>query len=225
MGRIGVFGMAVLGCVLGAQPASAQDVSHYRAYVLESSLESIIAESGGRAADVKTVHERPATIQELDWRAPYESAERESADPVSDIAFAFYNEALYQIVVSYDRHRTDGLTSGDIIESLTATYGTPLTRSARRLPAAALRESVVLAQWEDNASSVTLLRDTYSPEFRLILISKVLHTRARGAIQQAIRLDASEAPRREREQRNKDAADASAAREKTRATNKAAFRP
>jgi hypothetical protein len=225
MGRIGVVGMAVLGVVLGAQPASAQDVSRYRAYVLESSLESVMAESGGHAADVKTVHERPATIQELDWRAPYASAERESADPVSDIAFAFYNEALYQIVVSYDRHRTDGLTSGDIIASLTATYGTPLARWARRLPATALRESVVLAQWEDNASSVTLLRDTYSPDFRLILISKVLHTRARGAIQQAIRLDASEAPRREREQRNKDAADASAAREKTRATNKAAFRP
>ena len=83
----------------------------------------------------------------------------------------------------------------------------------------------MLAQWEDNASSVTLLREMYSPEFRSILISTVLRTRARGAIQQAIRLDASEAPRREREQRNKAAAAASAAHEKTRATNKAAFRP
>jgi hypothetical protein len=38
-------------------------------------------------------------------------------------------------------------------------------------------------------------------------------------------LDAAEAPRRELDQRKKEAAEASAAREKARATNKAAFRP
>jgi hypothetical protein len=38
-------------------------------------------------------------------------------------------------------------------------------------------------------------------------------------------LDAAEAPQRELNQRKKDAADASAAQEQTRATNKAAFRP
>lgn len=49
--------------------------------------------------------------------------------------------------------------------------------------------------------------------------------RARSAVREAIRLDAVEAPRREAAQRKKDAGDASAARDKTRVANKAAFRP
>src|SRR4026209_1502510 len=71
---------------------------------------------------------------------------------------------------------------------------------------------------------LTLLR-AYGPEFQLILMSKPLSARARSAIKEAIRLDAIEAPRREAEQRKKDASDASSAREKTGATNKAAVRP
>jgi hypothetical protein len=192
---------------------------------VESSLEAVIAESGGRAADVKTVHQRPAKIQEIEWRAPYVDFGRELADPVHDIAFRFYNEVLYQIVVNYDRDRTDGLTSNDIVESLTTTYGTPVARSARSRPASAIRESVVLAQWANNRSSVTLLRDAYSREFQLIVIAKALSARARHAIRQADRLDAIEAPRRELEERKKEAADESTARAKTRTTNKAAFRP
>jgi len=42
---------------------------------------------------------------------------------------------------------------------------------------------------------------------------------------EAARLDAIEAPRRAVEQQKKEAADADAAREKARTTNKAAFRP
>ena len=72
---------------------------------------------------------------------------------------------------------------------------------------------------------MTLIRGSYPPEFQLILISKPLSTRARSAIREAVRLDAIEAPRRESEQRKKEAGDASAARDKTRITNKAAFRP
>ena len=84
---------------------------------------------------------------------------------------------------------------------------------------------MVLAQWDRARSSLTLLRGVYSAEFQLILTAKALSTRARSAIREAGRLDAIEAPRRELEQRKKDAADAAAARDKIRATNKAAFRP
>ena len=55
--------------VVSPQLGSAQELSRYRAYILESSLESVISVSGARAADVKTLHERPAKIQELEWRA------------------------------------------------------------------------------------------------------------------------------------------------------------
>ena len=225
MNTVTAYVLAALGCCLGAQAASAQELSHYRGYVLESSLEWVMAQSDLRGAEVKTVHLRPARIQEVEWLAPYVGSDRESADPVHDITFTFYNDTLYRIVVRYHRDRIDGLTNTDIVESLTATYGTPVARSARSRPASALRQSVVLAQWEDNASSVMLLRDSYSPEFQLVLVSKALSTRASDAIRQAIRLDAIEAPRRELEQRKREAADTSAARETRRATNKAAFRP
>ena len=114
--------------VFTSQLGSAQDLSRYRVYVLESSLESVVAASGARAADTKTLHERPAKIQELEWRAPYASSGGEMADPVRGAVFAFCDDALYQIVVSYDRDRTNGLTNSEIIESLTALYGNPGTQ-------------------------------------------------------------------------------------------------
>ena len=83
----------------------------------------------------------------------------------------------------------------------------------------------MLAQWDSPGSSLTLLRSAYPAEFQLVLMSKALSTRAQSAIREAGRLDVIEAPRRELEQRKKEIADADAARDKTRTTNKAAFRP
>jgi len=211
--------------VLSSQLASAQDLSRYRGYALGSSLDSVLAVSGARAVDTKVLHQRPALIQELEWRAPYARSGNELVDPVRGIIFSFCDDALYQVVVNYDPDRTDGLSNGDIVDSLTAAYGTPLPSSARNRPLNAPPDTVVLAQWDSAGSSLTLLRGVYSPEFQLILASKALGTRARGAIREAARLDTADAPRREAEQRKKEAADAIAARDKIRANNKAAFRP
>jgi hypothetical protein len=214
--------------LVSGQTASAQDMDRYRVYALESSLESVVAASGARSADATTIHERPATIQELQWRAPYVSSTATLADPVRAIAFTFYNDALYQVIVTYDRERTEGLTNSDILESLSATYGVPTLASARTRTnpsAEAFPDSIVLARWESAKSLVTLVRGSFTPEYQLILISKPLSTRARGAIREAVRLDAVEAPRRESEQRKKEARDASTARDKARIANKAAFRP
>jgi hypothetical protein len=217
-----------VGLILGGQLAFAQDVSRYRAYALESSLASVVAASGARAADAKTLHERPATIQELEWRAPYVDSRNTLADPVREISFAFYNDALYQVIVHYDRNRTDGLTSSDIAESISAVYGAPTLTSARTRtspPVQAFPDSIVVARWENADSLLTLMRGSYTPEFQLILVSKTLSARARTAVREAERLDAIEAPRREAAQRKKEAGEASAVRDKTRIANKAAFRP
>ena len=120
-----------VGLILSGQLAFAQDMSRYRAYVLESSLDSVVAASGARAADAKTLHERPATIQELEWRAPYADSRNALPDPVREISFTFYNDALYQVTVNYDRDRTEGLTNRDIVESLSAAYGVPTLASVR----------------------------------------------------------------------------------------------
>jgi hypothetical protein len=144
---------------------------------------------------------------------------------VRTIVFSFCDNALYQVIVNYDLDRTDGLSNGDIIDSLTATYGTPVPASARNRPLDAPPDTVVLAQWDRAGASLTLLRRVYSAELQLIVTAKAVSTRARGAIREATRLDAADAPRREREQRKKEEADATAAREQLRASNKAAFRP
>ena len=219
-----LFAVAVV-LVLCPQLASAQDLSRYRVYALNSSVDAVIAATEARATDTKVVHERPALIQELEWRTPYSHSTTEPADPVRMITFSFCDNALYQVLVNYDSSRTDGLTNGDVIESLTATYGEPLIGSARNRPLDAPADAVVLAQWDRDGSSMTLFRGVYSSEFQLMLTSKLLGTRARGAIREAARLDIVDAPRRERDLRKKEAADAAAARDKVRAANKAAFRP
>ena len=214
--------------VISGHVVHAQELSRYRDYVLESSVDTVSTTIGARAIGASTLHERPAKIQELQWRALYESPGNGSADPVRDVTFAFVNDALYQVLVRYDRERTAGMTNDDIIQSLSASYGTPVLKSAlvrTELPSAVLDDAIVLAQWSDAATSVTLLRDMYSPDFRLILTSKALSAQARTAIREAVRLDALEAPQRELAKRNQEIAEATATRDKARATNKAAFRP
>jgi hypothetical protein len=221
------FAIAVAALILSGHVTFAQDVSRYRGYVLESSVESVMSSNGARGTDARTIHERPAKIQSLEWRAPYMSSGSERGDPVREIAFMFIDDALYQIVVSYDREKTDGLTNNDVINTLTTTYGAPVPRSAKTpamRPEAAYASTIVLAQWETAAASVTLVGGAYTPEFQLILISKPLISRARDATREAVRLDAVDA-RRESQQRQKEAAEASAVRDKERAANKASFRP
>ena len=221
-----LFAIAVV-LFLSTQLVVAQESSHYRAYELGSSVEAVVVESGMRPADVKVLHERPALIQQLEWRAPYVYASngKESLDPVRLILFSFCDNALYQVLVSYDSARTDGLSNSDIISALTTTYGAQVTGSAKNRPLDAASDTVMLAQWDRADASVTLLRGVYSSEFQLLLTSKTLSTRARGAIREAARLAIADAPRLEQEQRKKEAAEAAAAREKIRAANKAAFRP
>ena len=216
--------------ILSAQSASAQEMHQYRAYALESSLDSVIAATGARATEAKTLFQRPAVIQELQWRAPYGAAGAglTHADPVRHVTFTFYNQALYQVVVTYDRDRTEGLTDADVVEVLSTAYGVPALASARTgtlPPAEVSSESVVLARWETGESLVTLVRGGQRPEFQLILVSKSMSSQARNAIREARRLDTLEAPRRESDQRKKEAADAVVALQNTRVTNKAAFRP
>lgn len=217
-----------VGLVVSGQLVHAQDLSRYRAYVLESSVDTVVATTGARATEVSTLHKRPATIQELQWRLPYASPGNAPVDPVRAVAFTFVDNALYQVLVTYDRERTAGLTNEDVIQALSASYGPPALQSVivrTELPPAMLDDANIVAQWSDATASLTLLRGMYSPDFQLILLSKALSARARGAIREAIKLDALEAPQREMEKRKQELADASAARDKTRATNKAAFQP
>jgi hypothetical protein len=229
MTNMRIAAIASLGVVLSGQPVSGQTPFSYREHALGSSVASVVKITGARASDTKTLHERPARIQQVEWRAPYVLSGETMADPVRDVVFSFYDDQLFQIVVTYDRDRMEGLTNDDVIESLSATYGVPLLvhRRAPRmpLPADLPAEATVVARWEDAASLVTLTRGSYSLQYQLVLISKTLNARAKAAITEALRLDTVEAPQRELDHRNRALADARAATVKARIVNKAAFKP
>jgi hypothetical protein len=229
MNRRYVVSLAVaLTLAASAASASAQDLSRYRDYAFGASVADIVAQTRSQAASVKTLHERPARLQQLEWFAGY-SPEGPARDPVRSIVFRFVDDQLYEMVVTYERARTEGLTAADLVEALTTTYGPPMLADGRAAPAGRQTgmgvDTAVVASWLDAAGSLSLHRNLYTPEFQLLLRSTVLSTAARTAGERSRTLDASEAPAREREQQQRDAADAKAAAEKARIANKAAFRP
>lgn len=218
----------IAGSLIVSSAATGQDLSRYRDYVLESSVVSITSSSGARATEIRTLHQRPVSIKELRWRAPYIYNAAAPVDSVREITFSFYDDSLYQMIVHYDRDRTEGLTDDDIVDSLSRTYGDANVTSEPDRPARLMEawtDTVVLARWEDTDSLVTLARGTYAPEFRLIVMSKSLSGLATTAIREAVRLNTLEAPQREAARRKLDAEDAHAALDKKRSDNKATFRP
>jgi hypothetical protein len=207
---------------LDARIAMAQDLSRYRDYALGSSVTAIVTASAARATDVKSLHERPALIQELDWHALY-LATRDRVDSVDRVVFNFYNDKLYQIVVTYYRDRMAGLTDADVVAAVSSTYGAPelAVRAAVAKKDDPFAPSIMVAQWSDAASQLTLTRDVYSRQFQLVLVGKALAEQARLAIKDSVRLDRQDAPGLEREQAAEDALKV----EKARLANRAAFRP
>jgi hypothetical protein len=226
---IGRRAVIVVSLMAAAASASAQDLSRYREYALGMSVASIVTSSGGRDAEVRTIHVRPARIQTFLWRTSYMRPPGAPADPVRDLQFSFFNDQLYRAVVTYDRARTEGLTNDDVIAAMEATYGEP-GRLSPAPPGDGGRADVpsgaiVLAQWEDAASRVVLTRDASMPVFQLILTSKATSEQARVAIAEAVRLDAVEAPQRELDRRTDHTTAAAEAAADARAVNKGAFRP
>jgi hypothetical protein len=172
-----------LGCLLSIAPALAQSGAGYRDYQLGGSVASVSGLAGMSAADVKTIHQRPALLQELPWRRGYATTPG-PVDPVQSMLFRFYNDQLFKVVVEYDRNRTEGLTAADMIESLSAVYGTPLLRPARAAVARADESGTDVAQWVQGEQSVVLFLASYPPVFRLAVTSprlEALAPRPRGA--------------------------------------------
>lgn len=222
--------VVAFGVMLSARALDAQDLSRYRDFALGSSVSSVATMSGARTADIKVVHQRPAIIQELVWRPPYVlRSSRVAADPVREIVFSFYNDRMFQIVVTYERDRTEGLTDADLIDAVSAVYGVPVIPSARRADLAPrpsdLYEDTAVAQWEDTDHRLTLSRGAYPMVFRLVVLSRNLGDLAHAAALEASRLNDREAPQREADRLKTEIADARAAEEKARLVNKAAFRP
>jgi hypothetical protein len=100
--------IVALGLVVSTQALQGQDRSRYRDFQLGGDLPSVSALTKVGASDAKTVHQRPAMIQELVWRSPYltSGSTAPQRDPVRQIVFTFYNDQLSKMVVDYDHDRT-----------------------------------------------------------------------------------------------------------------------
>jgi hypothetical protein len=221
-----------VGILLLAQGARSQDRALYRNYRLGSDLTSVAATAKVPAAGARTVYQRPTLIQELEWRQPYmmSGSAMSQSDPVQRIVFSFYDDQLFRLVISYDRQRTDGLTDGDVVEALSATYGVALLQPSSGHvpplnPRLATELGAPIAQWGDTDYSVDLYRSSFASEFRVVVTSPRLEALAQTATAEAIRLDEQEAPQREMDRRQKEADNTRAAQEKARLANKATFKP
>ena len=209
----------------------AQGPPQYRDYQLGGDLVSVSAQTKVPASEAKTIHLRPAVIQELRWRPSYfvGGSTEPQTDPVQQIVFSFYNDKLFRLAIAYDRQRTEGMTDADLVEAISTAYGPPLKPAGEngRVVALPLEDESgrPVARWGDGDYSVVLYRSPYESGFHVVVTSPRLEALARTAGAQAIRLDEREAPQREIARQKKAAEDARVSQEKVRTANKAAFRP
>lgn len=220
-----------MACLTPAVGGQAHDLSRYRDFVLGSTVAAVSTRTAVAPSMVKTRHQRPAVLRDLEWRLPRWDigSSKVSTDPVETIAFSFYNDQLYQFAVAYDTRRTEGLTVDDMTDAISALYGTPVPRAqwpTGRLTRSERDAGTLVARWEDDDHAIALYRnDTYRPAFNLIVTQRQLESLARKAEAEAVRLDAQEAPGRDLARQRKEREDARDAAAKARTENKGAFRP
>jgi hypothetical protein len=214
---------------LFAPSVHAQDRSKYRQFHLGMDLAAVAEKADIEPSQGRLIYQRPMLIQELEWRPQDSIKSLIQTDPINKVLFGFCNGQLYRIVVNYDRDRIEGLTEEDLIESISAQYGTPSIPVARIVSSSSAQvygdSEKVIARWEDRQYSINLFRFSYQSTFGLLVFSKQLDALAQAAIVEAIRINEQEAPQRELERQNKQEEEKRAAGQKVRPANKAAFRP
>jgi hypothetical protein len=213
--------------VLALSTVSAEDFSRYREFTLGSSVAAVTSVTRSADRDLKTVHSRPALVQEVTWQPRYMTglpvADRGS---INEIVFGFVDDRLFQMTVSYERTRTTGLTNADMIAALSEPYGAPMAPSVRpRATSEVLDNAAVIAEWRQTDVHIALRRTRYNDSFSLVITSLSLDAVARKARASAVAMDTREAPEREAALAKKRADEQRHAEEQARTTNKEIFRP
>jgi hypothetical protein len=210
----------VLALILLSAPViRGQDLSKYRNFSFGMSLVELSNQVDLKPLQTKLIHKRPAVIQELTWWPREPSGSSLQADSVWQVFFTFYDGELYRILVTYDRLATDGLTAEDMVQALSANYGTATRADVEiSFPTNELYRSTekVIARWEDSEYSFNLFRSSFLNTFGLVMFSKRLDRQAEAAIAQSV-----EDLQKEIERQKKEADNLGVARQKNRTT----FRP
>jgi len=223
------FVISVILAMLSIPLIHAQDLSSYRGFQLGMSLPAAAKQAEINPSEVKVIYQRPAVIQELEWRPASSYNSSAQRDPVNEVLLGFYNGELYRILVNYNQDRTEGLTDEDLIEGISAKYGTPTTPVAKIISSSPSQvysdNEKVIARWEDSQYSFNLFRFSYGSAPGMLIFSKRLDALAQVAIVQAIRLNEQEAPQREIDRQKQQDDEKRAAGQKARPVSKANFRP
>ena len=210
--------------LLAAPLLRGQDLSKYRNFSIGMSLAELSKRVDQKPAEAKIMYQHPALLQELTWWPSDASGSVVRAESVQNLHFSFYNGELYKISVTYGRNAIEGLTSEDMVQSVSATYGPPMKPATEiSLPTNEQSQSrgIVIARWEDSQYSLNLLRSSFSGHFELVMFSKRLNAQADGANAEAVRLEEQQGPQREADRLKKQADELEVARQKNRKT----FRP
>ena len=214
--------------LLAVSTVSSAELSRYREFELGASVATVTAVTQN-AARVKTVHSRPALLQQLEWRPRYMAgAPQPDRDSIGEVVFSFVDDQLFKMSIAYAQDRTSGLTDEDMVGSLTTVYGAPSSPSPRTPTssrAVALDAPKVIAEWRSADTTVVLQRKSYSESFFLVITSLPLDIIARKAETTAVAMDQREAPAREAALLKQRADEEKVAAERTRSTNKKVFQP
>jgi hypothetical protein len=202
----------------------AQDYSSYRGYSLGAGLATVLKQTDQKLADVNVAHAGPSPIQELTWWPANLRGTSYRSNNVEQILFSFHDGKLYKMSVTYDQGSTEGLTSADLMNSISTKYGAPT--SVAPVADSASKETYdakgkLVASWEDAHYSFNLVRSSFTDRFGLIIYSKQANAEAELAIAEALILEKQNGPKRAAELEKKQTDDLEVARQK----NQKSFRP
>jgi hypothetical protein len=217
-------GISLVMILLSAPLVRGQDLSKYRDFPFGMSVADLSKQVDLRPLQTKLIQKHPAVIQELTWWPRESSGSSLQADSVWQVFFTFRNGELYRILVTYDRHATKGLTAEDMVQAISAQYGTATRPDAQiSFPTNELYRSTekVIARWEDSQYSINLFRSSFLNSFGLVMFSKRLDGEAEAAIAEAVERERQKAPQTEVARMKKEADNLEAARQK----NRKMFRP
>lgn len=217
---------SLLLCGAMSAASLAPDLSKYRNFQLGMNLPAVTKQVGATPAPVKVIQQRPALIQELEWR-PQSLGLASKSESVQAVVFSFYNGDLFRIAIEYDRYETEGMTAGDFIEAISATYGIAekLISPVNAAQVAPEDREEIIARWQDPQYCFDLIRSAYNRGFKLVGVLKSLQAPVQASITEAKRLDDAEAPQRDAA-RIADQKEAELAKlANARLVNKPKFRP
>ena len=211
---------ALLMILISVPTIHGQDLSKYRNFSFGASLAEVSKLIDKSPTGATVLHQHPILIQQLTWWPPLILDSSLRGENVQEIRFSFLDDKLYKIAVTYDNAFTRGLTVDDIVQAMTAKYGTATGVTGETRDSYGAIEKV-LARWEDSQYSLNLLRSSLSNSFTLVMIAKQLDSQAEDASAEAVKLEKQEAPDKELARAKKQSDDLETERQK----NVKAFRP